>query len=282
MTIIPAPKKTKAAQKSTAKKAASKKAAPKKPVKKAVAKKTAPAKKVVAKKVAAKTSAKKTAAKKSAVKKAVAKKVVAKKAAAKKVVAPKKAALKTSAPAKKPVANKTVAPKAAAPKVSAPKKPAKPLSPVEQLLAQVTQILEDGKAEDIVAIDMTGKSAIADYMVVATGRSQRQLAALAEHLRAQLKLGGRRLPQPEGLGQGDWVLLDVGDIIVHLFRPEVRGEYNLEKMWSQPFGAEPTGMEGMVKDHAVPTPHAERMAEQQVKTFRPDFRGRNSHKPRRR
>ncbi len=268
MTIIPAPKKTKTAKKSTVKKAASKKAAPKKPVKKAAAKKTAPAKKVAAKKPVAK----KTVAKKSAVKKA----------AAKKVVAPKKAVLKKTAPAKKPVAKKAAAPKVAAAKVSAPKKPAKPLSPVEQLLAQVTQILEDGKAEDIVAIDMTGKSAIADYMVVATGRSQRQLAALAEHLRAQLKLGGRRLPQPEGLGQGDWVLLDVGDIIVHLFRPEVRGEYNLEKMWSQPFGAEPTGMEGMVKDHAVPTPHAERMAEQQVKTFRPDFRGRNSHKPRRR
>ena len=263
MTIIPAPKKTK--------KATTKKAAPKKPVKKAAAKKTAPAKKVVAKK----TAAKKTVAKKSAVKKAPAKKAATKKVAAKKVVAPKKAALKKAAPAKKPVAKK-----AAAPKVSAPKKPSKPLSPVEQLLAQVTQILEDGKAEDIVAIDMTGKSAVADYMVVATGRSQRQLAALAEHLRAQLKLGGRRLPQPEGLGQGDWVLLDVGDIIVHLFRPEVRGEYNLEKMWSQPFDALPTGMEGMVKDHAVPTPHAERMAEQQVKIFRPDFRNRN--KPRRR
>ena len=272
MTIIPAPKKTK--------KATTKKAAPKKPVKKAAAKKTAPAKKVVAKK----TAAKKTVAKKSAVKKAPAKKAPAKKTAVKKVVAPKKVALKTSAPAKKSIAKKAAAPKAAAPKVSAPKKPAPkskgPLSPVEQLLAQVTQILEDGKAEDIVAIDMTGKSAVADYMVVATGRSQRQLAALAEHLRAQLKLGGRRLPQPEGLGQGDWVLLDVGDIIVHLFRPEVRGEYNLEKMWSQPFDALPTGMEGMVKDHAVPTPHAERMAEQQVKTFRPDFRNRN--KPRRR
>lgn len=266
MTIIPAPKKTKTV----------KKAAPKKPVKKTAAKKAAPAKKVVAKKVAAKkivakkavakkTPVKKSAVKTASVKKTAAKKIVAKKIATKKVVAPKKA----------------VAPKAA-PKIAAPKKPSKPLSPVEQLLAQVTQILEDGKAEDIVAIDMTGKSAIADYMVVATGRSQRQLAALAEHLRAQLKLGGRRLPQPEGLGQGDWVLLDVGDIIVHLFRPEVRGEYNLEKMWSQPFGAEPSGMEGLVKDHAVPTPHAERMAERQAKTFRPDFRGRNNHKPRRR
>jgi ribosome-associated protein len=100
----------------------------------------------------------------------------------------------------------------------------------EAVLELVKRTLDDGKAEDPVVIDLTGKSSIADYMVIATGRSQRQVAALAEHLREALDPMVRRL-SIEGMTQGDWVLIDAGDVIVHLFRPEVRSFYNLEKMW---------------------------------------------------
>lgn len=95
--------------------------------------------------------------------------------------------------------------------------------------------LDDDKAEDIVVVDLQDKSSIADYMVIATGRSSRQLAAMAAHLDEKLHKAGVGRVAVEGLTQGDWVLLDGGDIIVHMFRPEVRGFYNLEKMW----GAEP-------------------------------------------
>ena len=100
----------------------------------------------------------------------------------------------------------------------------------EAVLDLVKRTLDDGKAEEPVVIDLTGKSSIADYMVIATGRSQRQVAALAEHLREALDPVTKRL-SIEGLPQGDWVLIDAGDVIVHLFRPEVRSFYNLEKMW---------------------------------------------------
>jgi len=101
----------------------------------------------------------------------------------------------------------------------------------QQLLDIVRRSLDDGKAEDVVVIDLQGKSSIADAMVIATGRSQRQVVALAERLRADIEAGTRRRVATEGLPQGDWVLLDAGDVIVHLFRPEVRAYYNLEKMW---------------------------------------------------
>ena len=87
-------------------------------------------------------------------------------------------------------------------------------------------------AEDVVVIDLDGKSTIGDYMVVATGRSNRQVVAMAEHLNQALKDSGLIGLTPEGLRQGDWVLIDAGDIIIHLFRPEVRAFYNLEKMWA--------------------------------------------------
>lgn len=103
----------------------------------------------------------------------------------------------------------------------------------------VERSLEDDKAEDVIVIDLEGKTSIADYMVVATGRSTRQVAAMAEHLRDKLKAVGVAGLQVEGLEQADWVLIDGGDIIVHLFRPEVRAFYNIEKMW----GAEPPVME---------------------------------------
>jgi ribosome-associated protein len=107
------------------------------------------------------------------------------------------------------------------------KSPAKP----SDLLRLVEKSLDDDKAEDIVAIDLKGKSSIADYMVIATGRSSRQLAAMAEHLHEKLKAKGLAQVGVEGERQGDWVLIDGGDVIVHLFRPEIRGLYNLEKMW---------------------------------------------------
>ena len=106
----------------------------------------------------------------------------------------------------------------------------------EALLAEILTSLEDDKAEDIVTIDLRGKSAIADYMVVATGRSTRQVAAIADHLVDSLKQEHGRLSKVEGKDIGDWVLVDAGDIIVHVFRPEVREFYQLEKMWLTPGG----------------------------------------------
>lgn len=95
----------------------------------------------------------------------------------------------------------------------------------------VTTSLDDDKAEDIVAIDLAGKSAIGDYMIIATGRSQRQVSAMADHLLKKLKDVGVKNITIEGQSRGDWVLIDAGDVIVHLFRPEVREFYGLEKMW---------------------------------------------------
>jgi ribosome-associated protein len=101
----------------------------------------------------------------------------------------------------------------------------------DQLRELITGILDDHKAEDIVVIDLKGKSSIADFMVIATGRSNRQVAAMADHIVQRLKELGIKGITPEGLRQRDWVLIDAGDVIVHLFRPEVRSFYNLEKMW---------------------------------------------------
>jgi len=100
-----------------------------------------------------------------------------------------------------------------------------------RLLAIVEKSLDDDKAEDLVVIDLHGKSSMADFMVIASGRSQRQLGAMAEHLATKLKEQGVPGVGIEGARVGDWVLLDGGDIVVHLFRPEVRRFYNLEKMW---------------------------------------------------
>ncbi len=86
-------------------------------------------------------------------------------------------------------------------------------------------------AEDVVVIELRGKSSIADYMVIASGRGSRQVIAMADHLVQLFKTHGQVGITPEGVKQGDWVLIDGGDIIVHLFRPEVREFYNLEKMW---------------------------------------------------
>ena len=105
------------------------------------------------------------------------------------------------------------------------------------MLALVQQSLDDDKAEEVVAIDLAGKSNIADYMVIATGRSNRQVAAMAEHLLEKFKAAGLKGVAVEGLARADWVLIDGGDIIVHLFRPEVRAFYGLEKMWGEELSA---------------------------------------------
>lgn len=101
----------------------------------------------------------------------------------------------------------------------------------DDLVDLVYQSLDEDKAENIIKIDLRGKSAVADYMVIASGRSQRHVGALSDHLMRQFKNMGIKQVQAEGLTNCDWVLVDTGDIVVHLFRPEVREFYNLEKMW---------------------------------------------------
>jgi len=101
----------------------------------------------------------------------------------------------------------------------------------ETVLKAVERSLEDDKAVDVVTIDLNGKSTIADYMVIASGRSHRQVSAMSDHLISALKDLGLGRVGVEGQAQSDWVLVDAGDVIVHLFRPEIRSFYNLEKMW---------------------------------------------------
>ena len=101
-----------------------------------------------------------------------------------------------------------------------------------QLVGLIEASLADDKALDPVTIDLTGKTSIADAMIVASGTSQRHLASMAEHLLERLKAAGLSGLRAEGQGQSDWVLIDAGDVIVHLFRPEIRSFYDLEKLWS--------------------------------------------------
>jgi ribosome-associated protein len=133
-------------------------------------------------------------------------------------------ALKGSGPKRSTARKASRKPKVAASNRRAAKVP----NPVLKLIETT---LDAAKAEEIVTIDLANKTTIADYMVIATGRSQRQLAAMADHLVAKLKSTGSHIPV-EGKNQGDWVLVDLGDVIVHLFRPEARAHYNLEKMWA--------------------------------------------------
>ncbi len=101
----------------------------------------------------------------------------------------------------------------------------------DALLAAVLSSLDDDKAEDVVQIDLRGKTAIGDHMVVCSGRSSRQVSAISEKLVERLKAEFGHMSRIEGKNTGDWVLVDTGDIIVHIFRPEVREFYQLEKMW---------------------------------------------------
>ncbi|RMF13203.1 MAG: ribosome silencing factor [Alphaproteobacteria bacterium] len=101
----------------------------------------------------------------------------------------------------------------------------------ERIAEEIITLLDERKAEDIVKIPLAGKTTIADHMVIASGTSHRQVSALAEQLLRRLKELGLGRASVEGLETADWVLIDTGDVIVHLFRPEVRAFYNLEKLW---------------------------------------------------
>lgn len=99
------------------------------------------------------------------------------------------------------------------------------------LVDAIMSVLDDAKAEDIISIDLAGKTSLADAMIIASGRSDRHVGAIADRIAHALKDMGQPTPKIEGVPVCDWVLIDAGDIIVHLFRPEVRGFYNLEKLW---------------------------------------------------
>ncbi len=99
------------------------------------------------------------------------------------------------------------------------------------LHALILQQLDDDQAQELVSIPLEGKSSIADHMIIASGRSTRQVAAMATKLAEKIKQSGQPSPRVEGLPAADWVLIDAGDVVVHLFRPEVRSFYNLERMW---------------------------------------------------
>ncbi len=109
--------------------------------------------------------------------------------------------------------------------------PSAPLSTGHSLLDLVLLSLDDDQAQEVVSINLKGKSEIADHMVIASGRSTRQVASMAQKLAEKIKKAGGRA-RIEGLPNADWVLLDADDVIVHLFRPEVRSFYNLERMWA--------------------------------------------------
>jgi ribosome-associated protein len=101
----------------------------------------------------------------------------------------------------------------------------------EAIVEKILGWLDEAKAEDVISINLEGKSSVGDYMVIATGRSARHVGAVADQLRRKLKEIGQGNVQTEGMETCDWVLLDTGDIIIHIFRAEVREFYNLEKMW---------------------------------------------------
>jgi ribosome-associated protein len=108
-----------------------------------------------------------------------------------------------------------------------------PLAPEhEDLLSRIQASLDADKAEDMVTIELEGRSSLADALVIATGRSSRHVVAIAENLARKLKDAGYGTRPIDGTNQGDWVLVDAGDVIVHIFRPEVRAYYDLEGMWS--------------------------------------------------
>lgn len=107
----------------------------------------------------------------------------------------------------------------------------KKLAGLEPLKTLIERSLDDDKAEDIVSYDLTGHSSLTDYMIFATGNSARQVSAMAQHLREKLEAKGKKV-SVEGLREGNWVLIDAGDVVVHLFRPEVRAFYQLEQLWT--------------------------------------------------
>ena len=171
---------------------------------------------------AAKKPAKKLLVKKSVAKKSVAKKPAAKKHA-KKLVAKKpakKLAVKKPAPRKATIA-------------MAPLKPVYHFEgPAAAQVKLILAALDDAKAENTLAINIAGRSAMADAMIITTGRVNRHVSAIADQLHSKLKTNGYKNIRMEGHETGDWCLVDTGDVIIHIFRPEVRSFYNLEKLWS--------------------------------------------------
>ena len=155
----------------------------------------------------------------------------AKKPASKKAKATTKS--KAKAPAKKAAAKTAKKPASKPARKPAPKSaPVRKAAPQSDLLKRILASLDDDKAENVITIDLEGRSALCDAAVIASGRSSRHVSAMAEHLARRLKEGGYGTRPVNGQAQGDWVLVDAGDVIVHLFRPEVRDYYDLEGMWS--------------------------------------------------
>ncbi len=165
--------------------------------------------------MATKKKAVKPADKKSSAKKAVRKKPKIKKIVKKPGGFAKKAPIKKAAAPAKPLSAK------------------KPSGFAEQLLYATLKVLDDRQAEDIVTINLGTRNSVADYLVIASGRASRQIAAMADYLQEAYQKLGVRQTRIEGLSEANWVLVDCGDIIVHLFRPEVRNYYNLENMWAE-------------------------------------------------
>ena len=114
----------------------------------------------------------------------------------------------------------------------ASRQPQPPADSVEALHQMILGQLDDDQAVETISIPLEGKSSLADHMVIASGRSTRQVTSMAMKLAERIKAQSGRSPRIEGLPAADWVLIDAGDVIVHLFRPEVRSFYNLERMWS--------------------------------------------------
>ena len=115
----------------------------------------------------------------------------------------------------------------------------------------VLKSLDDDLAQEIVTINLAGKSALADHMVIATGRSQRHVGAVADHLLRKLKIDGHKSVRAEGLSTCDWVLVDAGDVVVHIFREEVREFYGIEKMWAAEANPVPSGSPASVADRQL-------------------------------
>lgn len=149
----------------------------------------------------------------------------------------KKSASKAK-PAKK-MASKPAAKKAVKPAIVKAAKPVKKtLNGIpEQMRDEALKILDDRQAEDIVMIDLAGKSSMADYVIVASGRSARQVSAMAHYLREAFTKYGKKYVHVEGVSEGNWALVDGGDVVVHLFRPEVRSYYDLEAIWNKKSGS---------------------------------------------
>jgi ribosome-associated protein len=122
--------------------------------------------------------------------------------------------------------------------------PNAPTAEAEALHQLVLRSLDDDQAVDVVSIPLRGKSSIADFMVIASGRSTRQVASMAQKLSERIKQEGGRPARIEGLPVADWVLIDADDVIIHLFRPEVRTFYNLERMWAFEESARPAAAAG--------------------------------------